>query len=447
MNRFRGMSLLAAGLVWLATGLGCADNSAKLNKMANSAAPEDPLETVSEDKTLTDKSGPIAIPLGQIWALDMPGTRDLDELIPARIKPGSARQYELTDLRRALSPKQPVVKSATGFATAILPSRESSYEIRAIRAVLQSSRRSNSVPVTEKVGIVFYSNASAYRVELEKVERSGSVINIRYRLAPYQPADLSEKTLVDLALIPLGKLPAGEYRVEMTRSPMEQKHLDAGHKPVSDEQASRFVCQPFSFEVWNPPEPDPGLSEGAIEIPLDQIWASHRRDAQDIKSLDWKELENPYLSSGSLEYLSQLGKDRAEPGFVVAGKGQDALIAAHKKLPEGEKPTNVLPVGTEFSIVYFSHGYTVSIDLNRVERRGNIIDVRYVFRMAGLDAGSNDLALISLGQLPAGEYRVNMIEISSEGNQGLSALDLVEAHLQVCQSFSFSIVDTIEEEK
>ncbi len=390
----------------------------------------------------------VAIPLDQIWTLDMPGTRDLDELIPAREKSVFTRRRYLTNLRKALAPKQPVEKAATGFAIAVIPERIRPTEMITIREVLRFSRRSNSVPVTEKVGIVFYSNASAYRVEIEKVERRGSVVKIRYRLAPYQSSDPSNKMSVDLAVIPLGKLAAGEYRVEMRRCPMDQKYLTAGHKPISNEQASRFVCQPFTFEVWSLPKPDPGLSEGAIEIPLDQIWASNMPGTRDIRSLDWKQLgklRRP-LSTGSLEPLFRLGKDRAGPGYVVAGIGQVALVAAHKKLPEGEKPANVLPVGTGISVVYFSNGFTIGIGLHRVERRGNTIDVRYRFDSAGLDAGSSDLALISLGKLPVGEYRVNMIETPSEMNQGISAIDLVEAHLRVCQSFSFSIVDAIEEE-
>ncbi len=390
----------------------------------------------------------VVIPVYKIWALDMSGTRDLDELIPAREKSVLARRRYLTNLREALAPKQPVEKAATGFAMAVNPRRIRPIEMITIREVLRFSRRSNSVPVTEEVGVVFYSNASAYRVELEKVQSRGSVIDIRYRLAPYQVVDPSKKTSVDLAVIPLGKLPAGEYRVEMTRSPMDQKYLDAGHKPVSDEQAGRFICQSFTFEVWNPPKPDPGLSEGAIEIPLDQIWMMNVPGIRNIgQNLNLKQLPQPFtlLSTGSLESLWRLDKNRAETGFVVPGVGQKALVAAHKKLPEGEKPTNVLPVGTEFSAVYFSNGYAASIGLHRVERRGNTIDIRYRFYLLGSGAGSSDMALIPLGKLPVGEYRVNMIETASESNQGLSAYYLAEAHLRVCQSFSFSIVDAIEE--
>ncbi len=439
MNWLRRVGLWVMGLVFLAVGVGCADTH----------------ENIAEvDKVEVRAVEAGVVPLDQIWAVDMPGTRGLDELLANPKEPAPAKRHYLTTfLRKALAPKQPVEKAARGFAIAILPKRVTPYEIHTIREVLRFTRRSNSVPVTEEIGLVFYSNASAYRVEIEKVKRQGSVIDIRYRLAPYQSTDPENKTSVDLAVIPLGKLAAGEYRVEMTRSPMEQKYLDAGHKPVSDEQASRFVCQPFSFEVWSLPKPDPGLSESAIEIPLDQIWASHRWNARDTRSLDWKRFENQPLSIGALGALWQLNKDRAEPGFVVPGIGQEALIAAHKNLPEGEKPTNVLPVGTDFSIVYFSHPND-STSFGRVERRGNLIEiVCYHYMPSGSGIPPSQLALVPLGKLSVGEYRVNVIErlprIQPELPTPclLPAIYLVEAHLRVCQSFSFSIVDAIEEEK
>ncbi len=424
MNSFRQVSLWAVGLVWLAVGVGCAGAVEKDTKQGEEETVAPLVQT---------------IPLDQIWALDMPGTQGLDKIAPDY----GANSWRR--LRRLLAPKQPAKKAATGFVIALKQHRPN--ELDMISQILRFSRRSNSVPVTEEVGIVFYSTASAYRVEIEKVERLDSVVNIRYRLVPYQPNASSPKTSVDLAVIPLGKLSSGEYSVEMTQSPMEQRFLDAGHKPVSDEQASRFVCQPFTFEVWTPPKPDPGLSKGAIDIPLDQIWSYHRPGIRNIRqNLDLKELPQPFtlLSTGSLEQLYRLEKDRAEPGFVVAGKGQEALVAAHEKLPEGEKPANVLPAGTEISVVYFSHGYPVGINLHRVERRGNTIDIRYRFDVAGLDTSSNDLVLIPLGKLPVGEYHANMIEIPSEMHRVLSAVDLAEVHLRVCQSFSFSIVDAIK---
>ena len=383
----------------------------------------------------------VTIPLDQIWALDMPGTLSMDKLVPNY----DANSWR--NLRKLLTPKQLSKKAAKGFVIALKQNWPN--ELDKINQILHFSRRSNSVPVTEEIGIVFYSKASAYRVEIEKVERRDSVVEIRYRLAPHQSATPSKKTSVDLALIPLGMLPVGEYRVEMTRSPMEKAHLDFGHKPISDELANRFVCQPFTFEVWGLPQPDPGLSESAIEIPLDQIWMLNVPGNRNIRqNLDWKQLPQPFtlLSTGSLEPLFRLEKNRAEPGFVVAGKGQDALTAAHEKLPEGEKPSNVLPEGTEITVVYFSHAYG-PIDLYRVERKENVIEVRYRFNPGGSGILSQQLALMPLGKLPVGEYRVNMIEVPPTTRQEVSPSWLVEAHLRVCQSFSFSIVDVIEEEK
>jgi len=421
MIGFRAGGLWMLGLVCLAVGAGCA-----------CAADRDTKPEEVEAGT---------IPLDQIWALDMPGTRDIHSFF----RDGKSHGQPLGRILQALNPKQPMGRATPGFA--VISAEGWQTELYFARRVLESNRRSNSVPASEKVCAAFFSYASAYRVELEKVERRGPVIDIRYRLVPHQPSGQSDETAVGFALIPLGKLPAGDYRVEITQAPLEQQHLDAGFQAVSDEEASRIVCQPFSFEVWNLPEPDPGLGENAIEIPLDQLWASNMPGTRDIQSLDWEQLRNPYrpLRTGTLDFLERLGKDKAEPGFVVAGTGQEALIASRKKLPKGEKPSNSIPFGTEISIVYFSHRYVSSIDLHRVERRGNIIDVRYRFDVFGLDSLSARTALIPLGKLPAGKYRVNIIEIPPVKYQELPASMLVETHLRVCQSFTFIVEESNKE--
>jgi len=418
MNKFRRVGVLA--LVWLAAGVGCAD---------------------AEDRDAKPgKTEAGVIPLDQIWALDMPGTRDIHD----HFRDGGSDEGALRRIIRALNPKQPREKATPGFAVTSAEGWQT--EIVFARRGLEANRRSNAVPASEKVCVVFFSYASAYRVEIEKVKRRGSVIDIRYRLVLHQPSGQSDKTAVDFALIPLGKLPAGDYRVEITQAPPEQQQGGAGFQAVSDEEASRFVCQPFSFEVWDLPKPDPGLGKNAIEIPLDQIWASNMPETRDIKSLDWEQLRNPYrpLSSGPIDMLIRIGKDRAEPGFVVAGTGQDALIAAYKKLPVGEVPSNSIPFGKEVSIVYFSHVYPSYIVLHRVERRGNVIDVRYRFD-AYSSGYSGHTALIPLGKLPTGEYHVNMIEAPTKKYQGLPASSLVEVHLRVCQSFAFAVEESSEE--
>jgi len=87
MIGFRVGGLWMLGLVWLAVGVGCADTAdrnAKPEEVASIVEPEVKAESDSVEKpvekSLADEPGAIVIPLDQIWALDMPGARDIEEL-------------------------------------------------------------------------------------------------------------------------------------------------------------------------------------------------------------------------------------------------------------------------------------------------------------------------------------------------------------------------------
>lgn len=193
--------------------------------------------------------------------------------------------------------------------------------------------------------------------------------------------------------------------------------------------------------------PDPQLGEKVVTIPFDQIWASHMPGTKDIHNLDWGMLKNQSFVGGSLNHLEILKKNKAEPGFAVSGKGQDALVAAFKKTPEGKKPLSKLPVGTEISVVYFSHAFPIDINLKSIERIGSTINITYRFEDSGLDAALNHIALIPLGKLPVGKYSVNMVEIPPDKTHQHSQSVLDSVSNSVCQSFDFTIYDAKKKEK
>jgi len=210
----------------------------------------------------------------------------------------------------------------------------------------------------------------------------------------------------------------------------------------TEERIQRTVSQSFSFAVTEPPEPDPGPAEDGIVIPLEEIWAYQLAGTRDVRTLDLDQLPQP-LGTLSTRPLDAAGQQEAKPGFAVLGTGQEALVAAHTKLPAGEKPTNTFPADSEISVVYFSQGQIASsIVLERVERNGNVIDVRYSLGSDGSRISQN-FALIPLGELPAGEYHVNMIPVMSEGlrTQPASTATNMVAIMRrsVCQPFTFTI--------
>lgn len=104
-------------------------------------------------------------------------------------------------------------------------------------------------PIGTAISVVFFAPPSL-PVRLDRVERTTDNITIRYVLLSngqsYSPWHLS--------IIPLGKLPAGKYEVEMVRSSEKEKALNQrGFPPVPPGSERRIICRPFSFVVSEKP--------------------------------------------------------------------------------------------------------------------------------------------------------------------------------------------------
>jgi len=400
----------------------------------------------------------VTIPLSELWALDMPGTRDINELFkdPYPDKPqlqtDKTWQRLVTRIRQTLARKRSDRKAMASFAVVAgeygeevgLASRglgrgEPIFGDPSGMSSLRPYRDGNSFFSSNKLCIVFFSYASPYPVVLDRIERRGTVIDIRYRFVPGIPPG----STVHLAMIPLGKLPAGEYRVKISQSPREQKYVDAGLGRVSDEQVSRIICGPFSFQVWDPPKPDPGLSKGAVEIPLDQIWGSNIPGTRSIY-----ELENTPLNENSLvgeigEILSNRGPEKTDPGFVVYGTGLKGLKRAHDIIVKRKPRFDSLLGGSEMSIVFFTHISSHYVHLSRVEVHQNTIQVRYRLIPHLTHNMTKHFAFIPVGKLPKGEYQVDMVpeplaQLSIEG--GFQEVNVERRSRIVCSSFKFKVL-------
>lgn len=199
---------------------------------------------------------PNVVPLDQIWALDMPGTRDVRELEPdnfgdkVRELPAD-EQFRLLDeslteqIDKTLRPphivapgpvKEPEPKN--GFAV-------SGIGVEALqnaKAVLCKTVQPNEkFDTTTPISVVFTSNQSVRYAHLVRVTRTDNVVEIQYRSIPHESRDLTSH----FALIPLGKLLAGEYRVNVTRLP-ESDNRETAKNSVG---TGRNVSKSFSFEV------------------------------------------------------------------------------------------------------------------------------------------------------------------------------------------------------
>jgi hypothetical protein len=169
------------------------------------------------------------IPLRKIWAFNMEGTR------PAR----------------ALDPKKDVSKSlSTLIQRALIDTGGSAgpcfavngvEKVALVRAarVLVDGIEARPIKSGGHVSLVFYSKPAPGYVILDSVTRDKQNITVKYKVIVHITADVK----VHYALIPLGKLAPGTYKVDIVE-------VDGGKGPRYDaESVEKAVCDSSSFTV------------------------------------------------------------------------------------------------------------------------------------------------------------------------------------------------------
>jgi len=273
MNGFRGVGLWVAGLVWLAVATGCScegDSNAKPKYTGPMVLTEeiDPVEN-----PLSDEPGAVEIPLDQISAF--PGMQGALRIGGEQLKNSLdefRRDWEpmLTDIYRTLSQWLPKEGNLPpGFA--VIGTNLDLKAVQQLHAVLvekQPPRR--SFQVGSDITLVFFSYQPAPSVQLHRVDRVENRVEIRYRFVPRHTGSNIHFRIAPgfFALIPLGKLEAGEYHVNYVKSALIRQFISPDYvpetrmqkiivqdisnlkyEPISREDARKMVCNPFSFTV------------------------------------------------------------------------------------------------------------------------------------------------------------------------------------------------------
>lgn len=185
----------------------------------------------------SQESEPKVIPLKEIWAYNMPGTLNV-------LNSASDPQKRLVDeIWRSLWAFPSEDKDArAGFAV----SGTGLEVLRQVHAVLvEEQGTEQTFPANSDISVAFFSYQTHPYVHLHRVERQGHVVNIRYRFVRHE----TEETTSNFALVPLGKLLPGDYRVNIIQSPKEDKNAASGYRPINNEIARRIVCNSFSFSI------------------------------------------------------------------------------------------------------------------------------------------------------------------------------------------------------
>src|SRR5690606_20898331 len=93
---------------------------------------------------------------------------------------------------------------------------------------------SDKLPAGKPVSLVFFTHSTGRPIFVQQVNRDDQKITLRYEVGDRNTFFQSQH----FALISLGKLPPGQYDVEIT--------------PQKEEPATRNVCKSFSFNVEEP---------------------------------------------------------------------------------------------------------------------------------------------------------------------------------------------------
>jgi hypothetical protein len=182
------------------------------------------------------------IPLDKIWAWQMPGTLDVATL--EKDKPPSFAYGPLVrDILRVLGDAPEEGKPAREAFAVQGTGLDALREAHAV--LVQKKKPQNTFPAGSEISVVFFSYSSGSYVHLEKVQRRDNVIEIRYRFVPHKTAELTEH----IAIAPLGPSPAGEFQVAVIQSPMDERFVKGGFRPVDPAVARQLVSGSFRFSV------------------------------------------------------------------------------------------------------------------------------------------------------------------------------------------------------
>ena len=195
------------------------------------------------------------IPLNEVWAYEMPGTKDVRELEPDKFGPilktlstaDQIRKMESSTLGAILKQIQstkPVRNASNGFIVA----GTGTEALKATYAVLVGDKKaSQSFPPNTKLSIVFFSHLFGQYVHIQRVQQRDNLFEVGYYFEPH----LTKEMTFHFALIPIGDLAPGSYEVKCARL-MPKKYGTDGIKAPSVDEERKVVAQSFQFEIKKP---------------------------------------------------------------------------------------------------------------------------------------------------------------------------------------------------
>ena len=167
------------------------------------------------------------IPLESVWAVNMPGTKDLNEL-DGNLVEKSCRGIDQRD------------KAGSAFAVA----GKGSDALRSAFNILSKQKAVEPIPSGE-VSIAFFTKRSSRYVHVSRVTVGPGVVQIVYKALPHR----TDESTQHFALIPVGTLKPGKYKVAITAEPVSADAVEEGFVDISDKTRKQAVSSSFTFLV------------------------------------------------------------------------------------------------------------------------------------------------------------------------------------------------------
>ena len=192
------------------------------------------------------------IPLEQIWAHGMPGTRDVRELEPKRDTSKLSRSELLKgslvlQIVQSLSSREwPKQGEQAGPAFAVEGvGREALANAQiflANRGKVIEGPSARWFPADTDLSLVFYSYSCTRYVRIVSVDQNDNQVIVKYRFVSHLSANMT----THFALIPLGKLQPGAVRVTIEQMPPVNEF---GMEDTPLRNSRKYVCESTSFGI------------------------------------------------------------------------------------------------------------------------------------------------------------------------------------------------------
>ncbi len=189
-----------------------------------------------------------------------------------------------------------------------------------------------------------------------------------------------------------GVAAAGESTTRPAKAPATQPALSTNSGQATTKSSGQAATAP-----------------AVTELPLSSILAYRMPGTEAMESSDDPALlsnDSRRLAAECLQALPHMGAD-LRGGFVVAGRGRDALQEAHAVLVDNKAPAANFSKDQKLSLVFFSCQLGFNVHITKVAQRGgDTLDIAYKFVPRGDSRISPQIAIIPLDDISSGMLKI-----------------------------------------